>query len=80
MLVMFVAGVASLLWMAALTAPGWRGTGPAVSGGPGGRIVPIADAALVLAHPAWLPAAPRRRHMNAIHSVIPFHRRRRSVG
>jgi predicted metal-binding membrane protein len=58
MLVMFVAGVASLLWMAALTAlMVYEKTGPA-----GRRVVPaaglllIADAALILAHPAWLPA------------------------
>jgi predicted metal-binding membrane protein len=59
MLVMFVAGVASLLWMAALTAlMVYEKTGPG-----GQRVVPvaglffIADAALVLAHPGWLPAA-----------------------
>ena len=59
MLVMFVAGVASLLWIAALTAlMVYEQTGP---GGqrvvPVAGLVPIADAALVLAHPAWLPAA-----------------------
>jgi len=59
MLVMFVAGVASLLWMAALTAlMVYEKTGPG-----GRRLVPVAGlfllaaAALVLAHPAWLPAA-----------------------
>jgi predicted metal-binding membrane protein len=59
MLVMFAAGVASLLWMAALTAlMVYEKTGPG-----GQRVVPVAGlvliayAALVLAHPAWLPAA-----------------------
>jgi predicted metal-binding membrane protein len=59
MLVMFVAGVASLLWMAALTAlMVYEKTGPG-----GRRLVPVAGlfllaaAALVLVHPAWLPAA-----------------------
>jgi predicted metal-binding membrane protein len=59
MLVMFVAGVASLLWMAALTAlMVYEKTGPG-----GQRVVQVAGlfliayAAVVLAHPAWLPAA-----------------------
>lgn len=59
MLVMFAAGVANLLWMAALTAlMVYEKTGPG-----GRRAVPVAGlfliafAALVLAHPAWLPAA-----------------------
>lgn len=59
MLVMFVAGIASLLWMAALTAlMVYEKTGPG-----GRRVVPVAGlfliayAGLVLAHPAWLPAA-----------------------
>jgi predicted metal-binding membrane protein len=57
MLVMFAAGVASLIWMAALTAiMVYEKTGRG-----GQRMVPvvglvlIADAALVLAHPPWLP-------------------------
>jgi predicted metal-binding membrane protein len=59
MLVMFAAGIANLLWMAALTAlMVYEKTGPG-----GRRVVPVAGlsliayAALVLAHPAWLPAA-----------------------
>ena len=59
MLVTFVAGIASLLWMAALTAiMVYEKTGPG-----GQRVVPVAGlvliayAALVLAHPGWLPAA-----------------------
>jgi predicted metal-binding membrane protein len=59
MLVMFAAGVASLGWMAALTAlMVYEKTGPG-----GGRAVPVAGvallvwAAVVLAHPSWLPAA-----------------------
>jgi predicted metal-binding membrane protein len=59
MLVMFVAGVASLLWMAALTAlMVYEKTGHG-----GQRVVPVAGlgliviAALVLAYPAWPPAA-----------------------
>jgi predicted metal-binding membrane protein len=59
MLVMVAAGVANLLWMAALTAlMVYERTGPG-----GRRAVPVAGlfliafAALVLAHPAWLPAA-----------------------
>jgi predicted metal-binding membrane protein len=59
MLVMFAAGVASLPWMAALTAlMVYEKTGP-----DGRRAVPVAGiallawSALVLAHPPWLPAA-----------------------
>jgi predicted metal-binding membrane protein len=57
MLVMFAAGVANLWWMAALTAlMVYEKTGPG-----GRRAVPVAGisllllAALVLAHPPWLP-------------------------
>jgi predicted metal-binding membrane protein len=57
MLLMFAAGVASLWWMAALTAlMVYEKTGVA-----GSRAVPVAGAALlawgtlVVAHPAWLP-------------------------
>jgi predicted metal-binding membrane protein len=59
MLVMFAAGVASLLWMTALTAlMVYEKTGAG-----GRRAVPIAGAVLlawaglVLAHPSWLPGA-----------------------
>ncbi len=58
MLLMFAAGVANLLWMAGLTAlMVYEKTGTA-----GRRAVPVAGiglllcAALVLAHPHWLPA------------------------
>ena len=58
MLLMFAAGVANLWWMAGLTAlMVYEKTG---SGGrravPVAGIVLLACAALVLAHPPWLPA------------------------
>ena len=58
MAVTFAAGVANLWWMAALTAlMVYEKTGPGAR-----RAVPVAGlvligwGALVLAHPAWLPA------------------------
>ena len=59
MLVMFAAGVASLWWMAALTALMIYEK----SAAPGRRAVPVSGAlllvwgGLVLAHPSWLPGA-----------------------
>jgi predicted metal-binding membrane protein len=59
MLLMFAAGVASLWWMAVLTAlMVYEKTGAG-----GQRAVPVAGVllatwgVLVIAHPAWLPAA-----------------------
>jgi predicted metal-binding membrane protein len=66
MLVMFAAGVANLWWMAALTAlMVYEKTGAG-----GRRAVPVAGltllalAALVLAHPSWLPGVLAAPHPN----------------